>query len=71
MKKTRDTLPPPGGRRAKPKKDMKKSAPCSTITAFPNLDKEADVKKCTIKRSEIDFALWQKIEANSSKIGTF
>ena len=62
MKKTRDTLPPPGGRRAKPKKDMKKSAPCSTITAFPNLDKEADVKKCAIKRSEIDFALWQKIE---------
>ena len=58
MKKTRDTLPPPGGRRAKPK-----SAPCSTITAFPNLDKEADVKKCTIKRSEIDFALWQKIES--------
>ena len=44
MKKTRDTLPPPGGRRAKPN------------------DKEADVKKCTIKRSEIDFALWQKIE---------
>lgn len=62
MKKTRDTLPPPGGRRAKPKKEMKKSAPCSTITAFPNPDKEADVKKCTIKRSEIDFALRQKIE---------
>ena len=61
MKKKTGPCPPPGGRRAKPKKDMKKSAPCSTITAFTN-NKEADVKKCTIKRSEIDFALRQKIE---------
>ena len=35
MKKTRDTLPPPGGRRAKPKKGDEKVSPLQYHYGFP------------------------------------
>ena len=62
MKKEKKTIPPPGGRRARTKKGTKKSAPCGTITASPKPNKEADVRKCTTKRCDIDFELRKKIE---------
>ena len=62
MKREKKTIPPPGGRRARTKKGMKKSAPRGTITASPTPNKEADVRKCTTKRCDIDFELRKKIE---------
>ena len=62
MKREKMRIPPPGGRRARTKKGMKKSAPRGTIKASQTSNKEADVKKCTTKRCDIDYELRKKIE---------
>lgn len=62
MKREKKRIPPPGGRRARTKKGMKKSAPRGTIKASQTSNKEADVKKCTTKRCDIDYELRKKIE---------